>query len=830
MNKDHLLDNVVEKSVRIPFYFLSLAFVAISIISLVGAISWIDRPFPGFLLYKNSSIAEVSLSDWTGGEFGYLETYDKIIKMDGTRVTADQIYKFASSKPIGTPINYTVSRGNEITNVKIPTMRFGLFDFISIFGVVYIVGLIIFSSGATVYFLKPQLLSSKIFFLFCMSMGIWFTSIFDTQSTYLLGSIPFMGWMFAPAFLVYLSFIFPSRNDLLRNDFLLIFPFLPSLLLLIFQVVNFDSQFIWKRVDILTWTYVLVSTLIFIILVSKSYLKPDSSLNNERAKVILLGAFFGFFIPALCALIFTAMGISNLNSLALIVIFFPVSIAYAIVKHKLFNIEVIIQKTLVYSTLTGVVVGVFALMVLGFNMAFAKHGGWRNPGFFLVLSGFLVVALNPLRNRIQSIIDTAFFRKSYDYSRTISELSDAMTSILDIDEIATKIVNTITRTMFVESASLLLFNRDTGNYRVHFTTLDELESIDSSFESVNRLVFLLNRFKREIFREDLLAEHEYISSANELNKLFADLRASLVIPLFFKDELVGILSLGEKKSGLMYSSYDLKLLKTLANQTAIAIENAHAFKLVEDYARKLELSNKELVETQAQLIQAEKMSAVGQLAAGIAHEIRNPLNIIEGARYCISQMARDEGSFSVGKYLDYIKHEIDRTNSLVDRLIRFSKPGTRHFEQVDVNNIIEEIVILLRNQMEDKEIVLVKNLDFQIPKVMGDQNNLWQVFINIIMNSFQAMPGGGELTIETGIDPKSSDKIFISFTDKGVGIKKENLSKIFDPFFTTKDTGTGLGLSVSYKIIDAHGGNIIVFSEESIGTTFIIELPVSQEA
>lgn len=800
------------------------------------ASTWLEKPFPGFLVYENATVAEVNLYYWNGYKKN-LNAYDIILDANGHEISSGkQLNSYISTLPVGTPVNYKVLRNGNELDFTIKTMSFSLRDFLIIFCVVYFAGIVFFATGLLVYYLKPETYPSKVFLAMCFAFGIWFTSIFDTQSTHTMYGVPFIGLIFCPAIVMHLGLVFPSYTKVIKNKIAVIsIIYLISLLLFGFNIIYHDNSYFWSNLEKFYWVYIALGGSVFVALELSRYLYTDSNLEKQKALIILLGSLIGFGLPAVGAVLVVLFQLSNLNNLAILTLVFPVSIAYAIVKHKLFDIDVIIQKTLVYGTLTTVLVGISTLLVLSFNLFFAAHGGWRNPIFFIVLSGLLVVAMNPLRDRIQSVIDSAFFRKRYDYSKTISDLSSAMTSILNVDEIAQKTISSITQTMYVSSASFLIFDRENGDYRVHDTNIEDENFISTNLSYNDPLVETLRKYRVEIFKEDLFQLSRFALLKNELIDSFSELRSTLIVPLFFKGDMVGFLALGDKKSGLMYNTNDMKLLKTLANQSAIAVENSFAFKLVEDYAKKLEDTNKDLKEAQSQLVQAEKMSAVGQLAAGIAHEIRNPLNIIEGARYYLaSQVSYSKNSNVTMEYLDYIKHEVDRTNKLIDRLLRFSKSETPHFETINVNDILEDILILMRKQLSNNKINLETSFSDSVPEIMGDPNQLWQVFINILVNADQAMPDGGDLKINTGVYNLNNyrskdDQVFVSFNDTGIGIDHEDIMKIFDPFFTKKETGTGLGLSVSYKIIEEHNGHIIVNSTQGRGTTFIIELPVSYQ-
>jgi two-component system NtrC family sensor kinase len=220
------------------------------------------------------------------------------------------------------------------------------------------------------------------------------------------------------------------------------------------------------------------------------------------------------------------------------------------------------------------------------------------------------------------------------------------------------------------------------------------------------------------------------------------------------------------------------------------------------------------------LLRAERLAGVGQLAAGIAHEIRNPLgNISSSIQFCLSKYDPPQ---QIKQFLEIIQRNSDNANNIIKGLLDFATPREIKLEKNYITKVLNNAIRLVKNRCEKDGVQLKKDFTSDLPQIMFDEKWLEQSFLNLILNAKEAMPGGGTLTIKTYIQEK---EIVVVFSDTGIGIPKENLQKIFDPFFTTKDDGTGLGLSFVYQIINAHNGKIDIESTEGKGTDISLYLP-----
>lgn len=245
---------------------------------------------------------------------------------------------------------------------------------------------------------------------------------------------------------------------------------------------------------------------------------------------------------------------------------------------------------------------------------------------------------------------------------------------------------------------------------------------------------------------------------------------------------------------------------------------------LQETQRELQQSLKELAETQEQLVHREKLASIGQLAAGVAHEVNNPLGSIMLYAHLLLQQNNDDQN---SRDLKFIIEEARRCQKIVAGLLNFARQGQLKTRAQNLRDLIDKLVTVLARQPQFENVMMIVELEDDLPEILMDSEQIYQVFLNIAINAGEAMPNGGQMTIKSFQD-LAKKMIVISFSDTGVGIPPENLNKLFTPFFTTKQIGkgTGLGLAIAYGIVKMHKGNILVKSQMEKGSTFTIELPL----
>jgi signal transduction histidine kinase len=310
-------------------------------------------------------------------------------------------------------------------------------------------------------------------------------------------------------------------------------------------------------------------------------------------------------------------------------------------------------------------------------------------------------------------------------------------------------------------------------------------------------------------------------------------RSELCVAIKDGEQVLGLIDV-ESRQKNAFSHNDLIAMESLAGILASVVSNANQYQKLQQTIRQLRATEVELnarMEAQrsaeSRLLQAAKLAAVGEMAAGVAHELNNPLTTVTG----FSELMLDEtpeGS-PHRKELEMVLHEARRASDVVRRLLDFSRQGERVRVNADLNDVVRDVAALTRHLIQTNEVELILNLDASLPWVSIDSNQMKQVLLNLIHNALHAMPNGGELHVSTHRAVREERNwVVMSVRDSGIGIEAEDQSRIFEPFFTTKAGrgGTGLGLSVTYGIVTDHGGTIEVTSQSGSGSTFSVWLPV----
>lgn len=546
------------------------------------------------------------------------------------------------------------------------------------------------------------------------------------------------------------------------------------------------------------------------------YRRPTSQAQRNRA---------GYLITATC---FSLLGATTdlLPLLGLAVypmgivgnVLFAVMASVTITRHRLLDIQVALRRSIGFLLVIILIAGLYILASLVIQMAFGNNylTASFSIGVGLMVAGYLI--FSPLLGKVQDGIDRAFLRKRWGPVQELLRFTTETKNMTDMNALATSLLQLVKRAMDTDVAVLLLSSGDdnsTWNSVTVGTDSQHFASVDSKSHWLRRLA----QEDRAYLAEEMFTLPEWQSAPSLVRSQVQSLDIKVFLPLRYRGEMTGLLLLGPKTSGRGYALEELDLLEAVALHAAATMANA----LLYD---ELRIQLRELKETQAQLVQSGKLASMGTLAAGIAHEVNNPLFAISGmAELLLSSQGRHLKSEQAAEYVTVIAEMSDRIAKVAQGMLVFSRNDDVALP-VSLNQVADDTLRLMEHKLGSGGINLIREYEVDLPPTLAVANQLQQALMNLIINASDAMGEAGTLTILTGA---SGGRVWISCSDTGRGISKEALDNIFDAFFTTKAVGkgTGLGLYITHRIVENFGGEIKVESHEGVGTTFTIFLPIS---
>ncbi len=703
-----------------------------------------------------------------------------------------------------------------------------------------------FSLGLAVYFSNTKGKANKFFFAFVFFLTIWLLSNYlQNEPVGLPIATLFLQIDFATApLLVYFFFLFClnfQRTHLIssssRRLLALCLPVILTILsftdLIITRIrildgsIHFDQGRLYPLYTVCLLVYASSGCIDLII-------KWRRSQGIERMQVFYL--LFGFLLTACIALpinlFFQSVLTIKLFRIANYSFFFPITFTtYSILKYRLMDVRVIIRESTIY-LICSLAVLLFGLLLWFSLIRYLLLPPLVNLSLFL-LSGTTVFYW--IQIPMRKIANQYFFSGLRQTEEMVRALSKKLVTLIDQNELVSVFLKTVIDSFELDKAGIILRKGTSDYYKSK--ELIGFKAKNLFLKSDNFLIRHLKKIKSVEIKEELTlkikdnSSKEKISQLIQLKDEMRKIEAEVCLALLSKGDLGGILILGKKISGKPYSKQDLDLLQTLTNQAAMALDNAKLHQEVKNWGKelnqKVKKKSEELKKSQARLLQSEKLAGIGQLAAGIAHEIRNPLGIIATSLYYLNEIIPKKKE-DIKRHFQIMEEEISRCESIINSLLEFSRKSTQEFELVEVNQLLNITLPLVEKDLFVKDIELIKKFHHR-PTIKANMDEIKQVFLNLILNATQAMPRGGKLEITTSIT--KNERARIKVADSGTGIPEKHLPKIFDPFFTTKEPGkgTGLGLTLTYNIIERWGGTIQVESHGVKGTTFTVEFPILKE-
>ena len=695
--------------------------------------------------------------------------------------------------------------------------------------------------AALVYLNRPGNTLNRTFSIYLVAIAWWsFFTIFMIYSHsqkwgYFWDRVCLTGVVFIPSTLFHFMSAYTNETKRLKiiiwlNYFFSLF-FLLGLWLTKWFVADVRPKFGLNYFTVpgklyLPFVLFFIFTVVFSLILLKKYAKNSPS-KKIRTQAHLLFWFSIIGYTGGCGnylLVYdiNLPGVAETSNYGVLIL--SVSIAYIIFRYNFLDIEVIIKRTLVFAGLFSVMTAVVAGMTALTQSFVGQLLHLRYRVSMAVSVAIAIFLYEPLKKLLVNATDKYLFQKKEDIKVILNRLSENIVTILDIEKVGKTILSTLQDSLRLESGAIIIKDENESRYKA----LDAfgISGRDLQFQRDDEFIQRLPGPGKIMNLEDP-AQMELLP--HRIQARMQDLKAAICLPLYLSGDLVGLMTLGKKKSDEEFTKDELDYFPTVQSQAAIALS----------YARAIDILKK----SQIDFAQQAKMAAVGTLSAGIGHEIKNPLNNIMGAIGMLKinrkhrlhdNKTKEEMETEIFEVLQVIEENVKRANDVMERLSGFAKkPKELKIEPVNLEKAIEGALAFLGRNFETDNIAVRRNYSPRLPNVLADQHALEDVFMNLLVNARHAIKDKGMITVVTSCH---DGEVEASIQDTGAGIAPENLEKIFDPFFTTKDTtrnqdtntvkGTGLGLFIVRETIKRLGGRIATESKLGGGTTFRIYFPI----
>ncbi len=553
--------------------------------------------------------------------------------------------------------------------------------------------------------------------------------------------------------------------------------------------------------------YAVINFVATIILLSRDYFTTEDANVHTQIKFWLLGMVVALPLGLTNLLPVYGLSIYPLGNLGAAI--WAGIVAYAILRHRLMDIEVVITKGLAYAGVAAVIL--IPISALSVSLQRLRFG--RADSEFTIWSVTITLAcvfLSPiLLSGAQRRVGRSLFRSRYARRAALVTFGKSVIRVLERRRLVELLCEGLFDLLGLERIAVFLLESSGGRLELQQSRGGEPRDRDFGLE--HSFVRWLGHPGAPRLTEEL--EGEQGSETGIVGKTLRENAWDLCVPLKSGRQITGFLALGRRRGLRAFSRADADIIGDIAGEASIAFDNA---RLSEELQRSRDIIDR-----------SDRLSALGTLAAGIAHEIRNPLVSI----HTFFQMAParlDDEEFRTS-FLQLVGGEVARIKRLIDDLLTFARTPTQQVAVINMNDVVDRAITLLRPEARQARVDLVEHSDAVLPVVLGDFDQMLQVLINVVLNAIQATGSGGRVSVETRCTVDEGGRCCrIDVSDNGVGIPDQLRESIFNPFFTTKEKGTGLGLAIANRIVTEAGGFIAVDSRQGAGTRFSITLPAAR--